>query len=149
MRIPEHMGLGAAEYYIFDEEEQNPSETNAIIKSSCAPFMVQPSFKMVPIGVQKGQYPTAVIKPTATVPYRPGFLSPSQSMANLELGFYEVVSPDGGTVASFQCRPYYASEDLAIKEVSKGMQKLVQQGAAEFPEGTTRLRMSKLHTVKR
>lgn len=195
MIVPEVMGfgsldqyndlgaLGAREFWIFDEEETEPNESNALVRASCPPMLLSPGFKVVAIGAKKGQYPMPIPGTTEQVPYKPGFLSPAgqQTMAGLgqsgfashgsgsvllsrakdpiiplfdlsglsDLGFFSIVSPQGAMVAAFRCRPFYVFSELAVTQSAGAFRTLIQRGAAESPEGTTRLRMRSLHTVRR
>ena len=65
------------------------------------------------------------------------------------LGYFEIVSPAGGQIAAFRCRPYYVESDLAVIQATGANQILRQRGAAEFPEGTVRPREQNLRTVRR
>lgn len=176
---PGGSGLGqpGREFWIVDEEDTNPSESSALIRSQCPPFMLAPGFKMIPIGAGPGQYSTPVFEPTENIPKRPGFLSFTSEEIAMErkyldywtkqqimdsyaegdtvfglgqLGAYwEVVAPAGGALATFRCRPFFVQGDLALKQVTGGVEILRQQGAAEFPEGTVRERTRALWTHRR
>lgn len=96
--------LGAREFYIFDEETEHRTEDAAVIKSACPPFMLAQGYVTVPLGAEKGQYREAMIEPGENIPKRPGFLSPPglPAMSGLgSLGFWQVVDPGGGAVATF------------------------------------------------
>lgn len=128
--FPGASGMGAMagrEFWIVDEEDENPSESSALIRSECTPFILAPGFKMIPIGVEPGQYSTPAFEPTENIPKRPGFLSGNIEMERKYLdywskgqiirsyeegdavfglgnlgAYWEVVAPSGGALATFR-----------------------------------------------
>jgi len=145
--------LSGREFWIVDEENTTITEDSAMIRSACPPIILSPGYKVVAHGAAPGQYRTGEgIRPIGPVGYRPGFLSPPgmPSMAGMgDLGSFSVMGPGGELIAVFSCRPFYANPELAVTVSAGGFRTLIQQGASEFPEGTTRPLTRALHTVRR
>lgn len=137
------------EFWIVDEEAEHVTRDSAAIRSACPPFMVSPGYKVVAHGAAPGQYRTGEgIRPSAQVPYRPGFLSPpGATMAGL--GYFSILAPGGEQIAVFSCRPFYVTDEFAVTQSAAGARTLIQRGAADEPEGTTRPLVRRLHTVRR
>lgn len=131
IRIPEHQSLsdlGAREYWIVDAESGD-----VLIKSPCRPGVLAPGLRV--------EVPGPFATPGGRPSKRPGFLS--------GLGFFEIVSPSGATIATFSCRPFFTAPGLAVKEVRAGQEKLVTRGAAMAPKGTILPRRRVFREVRR
>ncbi len=132
------------EYWIVDAE----GGTNYVVaKANCMPFQVAPGYRAQmpgPFPVSKG--------PMAK---RPGPWPETVSglgQSYVRNQYFEVLSPGGGVIASFRCRPFYTEPSFAVKLVTQtggGQEELIKQGAAMFPTGTVRRRTRGLYTVKR
>ena len=164
MIVPEHLGwdsldnyccppmgdLSGREFWIVDEENTHVTADAAMIRSACPPIILSPGYKVVAHGAEQGQYRTGQgITPVQYPGYRPGFLSPPGQPSMAGLGSFNVVGPGNEIIAVFSCRPFYADSDLAITQTQGGMRTLLQQGAADDPEGTSIPMTRALHTVRR
>jgi len=136
MRVNEYSGLDALgrEFWVVDENG------SVAIKAACQPFTLSPGYRVELTG--------PFVSPQMRTPKRPGFLS---SLGQANRGFWEVLSPGGGVVAAFRCRPFFLAPGLALKRVDqiRRTETLVEPGAAQFPEGTVRRRMGPLRTHRR
>ena len=125
------MGLGQIEYWIHDPGDMQMP----VLKLQCPPFMVAPGYVIVKHGPKGFKEAMPVEPPT---------------MWGLgEMGFWEILAPDGTRIAASRCRPFESDNTLVIKQVSRGREVLRQSGAAPYPEGTMRPRRGPLRTTRR